>query len=200
MPAPDAAAVARNFYRWVTRSGSNTTRSLFPGVRTLICSDGGIRTRAVRTSNHRTQPIRRQRQPMGGVNETAGYYPAPPCPCGMHIDKQLVPSRRAQARACCEPARGCTAAGRTPGRHSSRAEQGQFVSGSKRRRTSRREPEQRRAHGLRDRILQDQLLTKSGRTISTEMVRAFQGADLTRTDLATGTVGCQRSRFPGCLR
>ena len=53
-------------------------------------------------------------------------------------------------------------------------EQKQFVSSSHRRSASgRRERERGRAHGLRDGILQNQLLAKSGRTIQAKMVRAF---------------------------
>jgi hypothetical protein len=49
----------------------------------------------------------------------------------------------------------------------------------------------RRADGLRDGVLQDQLFSEGGREIPTEMVRALQGADLTLR------VVCVHKKAPG---
>ena len=76
-----------------------------------------------------------------------------------------------QARASDKPGYSQNNARRRP--LPGRSEQKQFVSSGDRGSADRDKRERGRAHGLRDGILQNKLLAKSGRTIQTKMVRAI---------------------------
>src|SRR5512139_4227808 len=102
----------------------------------------------------------------GGCSETTGLCSAPPWPCRMFVD-ELVSAE------CTGKAGGS----RERTGHSADVPicSAPNVSGGQRRRATRRGAH-RRADGLRDRVLQDQLLAESEAAIPAEMVRAVQGA------------------------